>query len=89
MYTIIYFLFAFICLLKSMSNVKKEMFTNYNYNDPNYIYKLDLEKKYVPDHLKVSILKRQKHLDFLGTLKDRVDQLSPKIGTGSCDNKIK
>jgi hypothetical protein len=51
------------------------------------MYKLDLEKTYVPDHLKVSTLKRQKHLNFLGTLKDRFDQLSPKTA-GSCDNKI-
>jgi hypothetical protein len=62
------------------------MFTNYDYD----IYKLDVEKTYVPENLKVSILKRQKHLDFLGNLKNRFDELAPKTGgfRGSCDDKI-
>jgi hypothetical protein len=61
------------------------MLTNYDYNDLTGSTLLDLKKERVPDHLKVSGLKRQKHLDLLGNIKDRLDQLNVK---GSCDNKI-
>ena len=53
------------------------MFTNYDYNDLNLtddnstrFSPLDLKKEHVPNHLKVSGLKRQKHLDLLGNLKE-------------------
>lgn len=82
MYSIIYFLMVLGCLLYFI-NVKTEMFKNYDYNDLGYnISSLDLKKEHVPDHLKVSILKRQKHLDLLGNIKDRLDQSYVK---GSCD----
>lgn len=93
MYSIIYFLMVLVCLLYFI-NVKTEMFKNYDYNDLNYkVSPLDLKKEHVPyplthsalsvpDHLKVSILKRQKHLDLLGNIKDRLDQSYVK---GSCD----
>lgn len=82
MYSIIYFLMVLGCLLYFI-NVKTEMFKNYDYNDLGYnVSPLDLKKEHVPDHLKVSILKRQKHLDLLGNIKDRLDQSYVK---GSCD----
>jgi hypothetical protein len=79
-----YFLFVLVCLLYFIPNAKREMFNNY------YIYKLDLEKTYVPENLKVSILKPQKQLDFLKSVKIRFDELSPKTGAfrGSCNDKI-
>lgn len=87
MYTIIYFLL--LLLVFYFINVKTEMFTNYDYNDEHIsstrFSPLDLKKQHVPDHLKVSGLKRQKHLDLLGNIKDRLDQSSLKV---PCDNKI-
>jgi len=74
MYTIIYFL---LVLVFYFINIKTEMFTNYDYNDLNLtddnstrFSPLDLKKEHVPNHLKVSGLKRQKHLDLLGNLKE-------------------
>lgn len=89
MYTIVFFIL--ICLLYFTQNKNTVTESFINYNDPAYsLIVKDYSPSDIPEHLKVSNLKHQKYLSFLGNLKDRFDQLAPKTGPfrGSCDHKV-